>query len=184
MLIKASPWDTATFGIPSWELLEYSITALHQAVQTRGHHTIKVNPLADKRLLHEWGFYYCDTLIEPHCNVGRLRLVQHHDATISKEIDNEKALAICHGSFTHGRFHRDFNLTKAAADQRYNNWLLQLLEAQQVYGLYWQDKLTGFIDYSGNIARDRDAIFANTRDLSRIRANQRTLRALNGGSQR
>lgn len=150
VFIKATPWDTAVFGMPTWELLEYSEEAIRQSAKTVGHHTLKVDPLADKRLLHENGFYYCDTLIEPHCNADRLRATHHPDVTVSKVVDAEQVLAICHGSFTHGRFHRDFNLTKAAADLRYDNWLEQLLGVQQVYGLYWQDSLAGFIGHSGN----------------------------------
>lgn len=150
LLIKATPWDTAAFGIPTWELCEYSAIALEQAAKTRGHYTLRVDPFADKLLLHKCGFYYCDTLIEPYCNAARLRIVQHSDATISKDVDTAQVLAICHGAFAHGRFHRDFNLTKVAADQRYDNWLEQLLEAQHVYGLYWQSELAGFIGYSGN----------------------------------
>jgi hypothetical protein len=149
-LLKPTPWDTAVFGIPTWELLEYSAAALQQAAQTAGHHTIKVDPLADKRLLHEYGFYYCDTLIEPYCSSARLRHVQHAEATIGKNIVAGQALDICHGAFAYGRFHRDFNLPKAAADLRYDNWLKQLLEAQQVYGLYWQDALAGFIGHDGS----------------------------------
>lgn len=150
LLIKATPWDNAAFGISTWELLEYSIAALQQASQTVGHHTLKVNPLENKRLLHEYGFYYCDTLIEPYCNRTRLCESQHPDATISKAIDTEQVMAICHSAFSHGRFHRDFNLSKVAADLRYDNWLKQLLELQQVYGLYWQDELAGFIGYRDN----------------------------------
>jgi hypothetical protein len=149
-LIKPTPWDTAVFEIPSWELLEYSEASLQQAGQMPGHYNIKVDPLADKRLLHEYGFYYCDTLIEPHCIAARLRPVLHPDATTSKTVDAGQTLAIGHGAFAHGRFHRDFNLPRAAADQRYDNWLKQLLEAQQVYGLYWQDVLSGFISCIGN----------------------------------
>lgn len=149
-LIKATPWDTVALGIPTWEVLEYSANALQQTAQISGHHTLKVDPLADKRLLHERGFYYCDTLIEPHGNATRLRVVQHPDATVSKEIDPAQVFAICHSAFIHGRFHRDFNLSKTAADLRYDNWLQQLLEAQNVYGLYWQGTLAGFIGYSGN----------------------------------
>lgn len=149
-LIKATPWDTVAFGMPTWELLEYSEAALQQVGETVGHHTLKVDPLVDKRLLCEYGFYYCDTLIQPYCNATRLRLMQHPDATISKEVDTGQLLAICHGAFTHGRFHRDFNLQKTAADLRYDNWLVQLLETQQVYGLYWQGVLAGFIAYDDN----------------------------------
>lgn len=149
-LIKPTPWDTAVFGMPTWELLDYSAEALQQAVQTAGHHTIKVDPLADKRMLHEYGFYYCDTLIEPYCTSVRLRKLQHQDAAISKMVDVQQALAICQGAFVHGRFHRDFNLSKTAADLRYNNWLKQLLDAEQVYGLYWQGTLAGFIGHNAN----------------------------------
>lgn len=149
-LIKATPWDKATFGIPTWELCEYSEVALQQAAKTVGHHTLKVDPLADKRLLHEWGFYYCDTLIEPNCDATRLRAVQHPDAIISKDVDTAQVLAICHGAFTHGRFHRDFYLHRAAANKRYDSWLEQLLQAKHVYGLYWKGELAGFIGYSGN----------------------------------
>lgn len=149
-LIKTTPWDTAAFGIPTWELREYSSAALNQAAQTAGHHTLRVDPLADKRLLHEYGFYYCDTLIEPHCNAARLRATQHSEAGISKDFDVEQALEICHGAFAHGRFHRDFNLAREAADLRYDKWLKQLIDEQHVYGLFWQGELAGFIGHSGN----------------------------------
>lgn len=149
-LLKPTPWDTAAFGMPTWELSEYSAAALQQTAQTAGHHTIKVDPLADKRMLHEHGFYYCDTLIEPYCTAARLRPVLHADATISKEPDAAQTLAICHGTFAHGRFHRDFNLSKEAADRRYDNWLQQLLDKRQVYGLYWNSELAGFVGYDGN----------------------------------
>ena len=149
-LVKSTPWDTVAFGIPTWELSEYSETALQQAIQITGHYTLRVDPLADKRLLHEYGFYYCDTLIEPHCNATRLRAVHHPKTTISKNVEVERALAICHGAFGHGRFHRDFNVAREVADLRYDNWLRQLLNAQQVYGLYWERELAGFIGHSGN----------------------------------
>lgn len=149
-LIKPTPWDQAAFAMPTWELSEYSENALQQAVNTVGHYTLKVDPLTDKRLLHEYGFYYCDTLIEPHCTAAKLRSIQHPDVSISKQIDINDALAICHGAFSHGRFHRDFNLPKSASDLRYDNWLKQLINQQHVYGLYWQGMLAGFIGYSGN----------------------------------
>lgn len=149
-LLKRTPWDMAVFGMPTWELLEYSTAALQQAARTAGHHTVKVDPLADKRLLHEHGFYYCDTLIEPYCGSVRLRPVQHEEATFGKDLAEGQAMDICHGAFAHGRFHRDFNLSREDADRRYDNWLRQLLEARQVYGLFWQGVLAGFIGYDGN----------------------------------
>ncbi|MES2935164.1 MAG: GNAT family N-acetyltransferase [Pseudomonadota bacterium] len=149
-LIRATPWDAEALGFPTWEILNYSEEALQDAAHTVGHYTIKVSPLSDKRLLHAFGFYYCDTLIAPHCNANQLRQSQLEGATISPVIDAESAFSICHGTFEHGRFHRDFNLPKTSADLRYDNWLKQLLDTQQVYGLYWQGMLAGFIGCSGN----------------------------------
>lgn len=149
-LIKATPWDTVTFGMSTWELAEYSENTVGQASKTQGHHTIKVDPLTSKYLLHRYGFYYCDTLLEPYGKASDLRFVQLDGALVSKQIDTKQALSICHGAFSHGRFHRDFNLSKEKADLRYDNWLKQLLDVKQVYGLYWQDELAGFIAYNAN----------------------------------
>ena len=148
-LLKATPWDAAAFAMPTWEVLEYSPAALRQVAHNPGHHTIKVDPLVDKRLLHESGFYYCDTLIEPFCGPSQLVYARHVDASISPDVDTEQALTICHGAFSHGRFHRDFNLAKELADNRYDKWAVQLLQAKNVYGLYWQGVLAGFVGYSG-----------------------------------
>lgn len=149
-LIKATPWDSAVFGMPTWEVIEYSESALQETLSTAGHFTLKVDPLSDKCLLHKYGFYYCDTLIEPYCTAERLRFLQHPDASISKQIIADEVIAICHGAFKHGRFHRDFNLPLPAANLRYDNWLKQLIDGDQVFGLYWQGALSGFIGYSGN----------------------------------
>lgn len=148
--IKPTPWDMAAFEMPTWEINEFSEEALLHANSVVGHYTVKVDSLADKRLLHDHNFYYCDTLIEPFCHSSRLRAVQHGETTIRKSINIECALKICHGAFVYGRFHRDFNLPKAAADLRYDKWLKQLIDKQQVYGLYWQDELAGFIAHSEN----------------------------------
>lgn len=147
-LIKATPWDKSVFGMHTAELVEYSEAALREALRQPGHYTIKVDPLANKGLLHKYGFYYCDTLMEPYCTAQRLRPAAHQDASISKQTDWEGLLQICHGAFAHGRFHRDFNLDKARADFRYDNWLRQLYEKQAVYGLFWHGELAGFIAHT------------------------------------
>ena len=149
-LIKDTPWDAAAFGMFTGELAEYSEAALRAAAARSGHYTLKVDPLADKRLLHEYGFYYCDTLIEPRCGAASLRPATHPDATIARNTDLPELLTICHGAFTHGRYHRDFNLPRTGADLRYDNWLCQLYDQQCVYGLFWRGGLAGFIAYSGN----------------------------------
>jgi hypothetical protein len=148
--IKPTPWDQAAFGLYTAEVVEYSEAALREAAQTPGHYTIKVDPLADKALLHKYGFYYCDTLLEPHCTPDKLKPQAHPQATISKQAGWEGLLAICHGAFAHGRFHRDFNLDRAKADLRYDNWLRQLHDKGEVYGLYWDGELAGFIAHAGN----------------------------------
>lgn len=148
--IKPTPWDQAVFGMYCAELTEYSEAALQAALDMPGHYTLKVDPLADKALLQEYGFYYCDTLLEPHCEQSRLMATLHHDAAITREMVLDDVLAICHGAFAHGRYHRDFNLPREAADLRYDNWLRQLHAAGQVYGLLWQNELAGFVGISGN----------------------------------
>lgn len=148
--IKATPWDEAVFGMYTAEVIEYSEAALGEAMQTPGHYTIKVDPLADKALLHKHGFHYCDTLLEPFCTKQKLKPVSHPDATISKQAEWDGLLQICHGAFVHGRFHRDFNLDRAHADLRYDNWLHQLHDKSAVYGLYWRGDLSGFIAHVDN----------------------------------
>ncbi|MDD5180609.1 MAG: GNAT family N-acetyltransferase [Gallionellaceae bacterium] len=148
--LTSTPWDTAAFGLATYELADASAASLHQAVQTPGHHSVRVDPLASKQLLHEYGFYYCDTLIEPYCAAAKLKVPTHPDISIGKHVDWQELLRICHGAFLHGRFHRDFNLDQAHADLRYDNWLRQLCGQQHVYGLFWRNELAGFIAYSGN----------------------------------
>lgn len=155
--LSPAPWDVASLGMPAWELCEYSATALAAADKVIGHQTIKVDPLADKRALHEHGFYYTDTLLETVGTRARLRRLDGDDdraaagyATVSPDYDIEQAVAICHGAFAHGRFHRDFQVDPADADRRYDNWLRQLAASGQVYGLFAKDELAGFIAYSGN----------------------------------
>jgi GNAT superfamily N-acetyltransferase len=108
-----------------------------------------VNPLADKRPLHEHGFYYCDTLIEPYCAAGDFKPQPHPAAGASRDPALEPLLAICRGAFQQGRFHRDFNVERARADRRYENWLRTLHAAGKVYSLLWQDELAGFIAHEG-----------------------------------
>jgi GNAT superfamily N-acetyltransferase len=150
-LLAPSPYDQAAFGMPAWELREYSAAALALADATPGLQTIKVGPLADKRALHEHGFYYTDTLLETAASAKQLRPLEiPAHVSIARAFDHEAALAICHGAFVHGRFHRDFQIDPAGADRRYDNWLRQLIAADQVFGLFAGGTLAGFIGYSGD----------------------------------
>ena len=147
-LIERVPWDSTALGCEAYELQSSAPEALAQARAT-GHYTVRVDPLADKRILHENGFYYCDTLIEPFCAAGEFKLQPHPAASVSRGVALEPLLAICRGAFLQGRFHRDFNVERARADLRYENWLRTLHAAGKVYGLLWEDDLAGFIAHEG-----------------------------------
>jgi len=155
MKIKPAPYDAAAFGMPAWELTEYSAAALREADAVPGLQTIKVDPLADKALLQQHGFHYTDTLLATRANAQRLRGVPAREGITIARIaaddaqQREQALAICHGAFAHGRFHRDFLLPRAGADLRYDNWLRQLLDTGSVFGLYADGVLSGFIGHHG-----------------------------------
>jgi ribosomal protein S18 acetylase RimI-like enzyme len=142
---KQSPWDSAIFGMHAYEITEPSLENLEAAKGFPGHYTIRVDPLASKQLLHEYGFYYCDTLIEPHCTPERFTPFDDIDVTVSRDAALLQLFDICHGAFSYGRFHRDFSLDTAKADQRYDRWFAQLHGAGQVYGLLYQGELAGFI---------------------------------------
>lgn len=145
-----SPWDSAIFGVGAYEITACSREALELTAHVPGHYTVRVDPLASKQLLHEYGFYYCDTLIVPYCAVGRFSAFEHVAVRVSRDFDLDPLLVICNDAFSHGRFNRDFNLPRVQADRRYENWLTQLHTAGKVYVLLYRDELAGFIAVDGN----------------------------------
>ena len=142
---RPCPWDSRVFAIPCFDIPELSEASLAHANSHPGHYSIKVDPLADKQLLHTYGFYYTDTLIEPACKPAQLQRHSHPDCTVSDAVLLPEVLALCDQTFLHGRFHRDFNLSAQLADQRYKQWLKQMYDKQQVTGLYYRGTLAGFI---------------------------------------
>ena len=142
--IERVPWDCAALGREAYELASAAPEVLAQ-VRSPGHYSVKVDPHADKRILQESGFYYCDTLIEPYCAAREFKPQPHPAAGASREAALAPLLAIGRGAFRHGRFHRDFNVESARADLRYENWLATLHAAGKVYGLTWESELAGFI---------------------------------------
>lgn len=146
--IERTPWDSAALGCDTFELANASAETLAQ-VGAPGHYTVKVDPLSDKRILHENGFYYCDTLLEPYCGRERFAGATHPDATLAREAPLADLLPICHGAFDHGRFHRDFRVRREQADRRYDEWLKQLHAAGKVHGLLHRGALAGFIAADG-----------------------------------
>jgi RimJ/RimL family protein N-acetyltransferase len=149
-LIDPTPWDSRALGAETFEVKRVTPEAMALVAGTPGHYTVKIDPLASKRLLHDSGFYYCDTLIEPHC--VRAELVEHPRAgvTVSRDVTLAELRPLCHGAFAHDRFHRDFSVAPAAADARYDNWLAQMHAAGQVYGVRLDGELAAFIALVGN----------------------------------
>lgn len=147
--ITPTPWDERALGMPTFEVLSYDRETLGMALQTPGHYTIKVDPLTSKALLHEHGFYYCDTLLEAHCPSGHFIDHPHEHASISRDIDMPHALRIAMEAFSHGRFHRDFNLPVERANKRYALWLEDLQREGQVYGLMFEGRQAGFMACKG-----------------------------------
>jgi len=143
--LRPSPWDTAAFGVSCFELAEVNEQALAYAAATPGHYTAKLDPLADKSLLQRYGFYYTDTLLEPVCDAARFIDHVHADVSVDTNMNVQMLLPMCRNSFVFGRFHRDFNLSPDAADQRYMRWLEQLQREDTVLGLIFAGELAGFI---------------------------------------
>lgn len=143
--LKFTPWDSVIFGIDTYEIVSFTPDALHEALNTSGHYTIKVDPLASKKLLHTTGFYYCDTLIEPYCRKENFIFYEDNrfDIAVPKKIDT--IIDMCHQVFLHGRFHRDFNIKNEFAEKRYTNWLQKLHESKKVYELLYEENVAGFI---------------------------------------
>ena len=138
------------FGLPSFELSDTSAAALGWASRQRGHHTVRVDPLACTRALHEHGFYYSDTLIEPHCQPGWLIEHPHPAVALHASPALAELEAIASGAFVHGRFHRDPYVPRAQAERRYQQWLGQLHAAGKVWGVSMQQQVLAFIAVEGN----------------------------------
>ncbi len=144
--ITPVPWDSETFGVDCYEIVSVSEQALRQAEKQPGHYTLKIDPLADKALLHRFGFYYVDTLLTPVCRENDLHFYEHPDCHVAPADSLDTLLNMCDGSFVYGRFHRDFNLADAAADQRYRKWLQQLyVHEGDVFTLIYRGEAAGFI---------------------------------------
>lgn len=140
-------------GFDCYEVDGLSPETLLQAQRTSGHTTARIDPLAPlaiRKLLTESGFYYCDTLIEPYCSPQCFRPAKNPDMRHSQDVSEAALLEICHGAFSHGRFHRDPHIPTGCADLRYDNWLKQLYAEGRVQGLFYRDDLAGFIGIRDN----------------------------------
>lgn len=148
---KTSPWDMRAFNMPCYELVSLTPEALASTDST-GHYTAKVDPVADKSLLHKHGFYYCDTLMEPFCKPEMFRPSPSSDVTIAADCALDDLLAMSRGVYLHGRFHRDFNVPDELADLRYDNWLRDLHGAGNCLGLLYKGELAAYFGIVGSKA--------------------------------
>ncbi len=150
--LTETPWDARVFGVPTFEIRDLSPEVFEGLKDMKGHFTVKVDPLASKKILHEYGFYYCDTLIEPYCTPERFVPFEDEAVRVSTATDIGDLIALSHGTFVHGRFQRDFSIGKELADLRYDNWLKDLHSSGNVLGLMYRNELAGFFALAGNKA--------------------------------
>jgi RimJ/RimL family protein N-acetyltransferase len=148
--IASTPWDSSALAMPTFEVTEYSEDAIKECLNYPGHYTIKVDPLANTQILNLFGFYYCDTLITPVCFQDRLKTFEHTNAYLSTTFDAELLIKICDDVFKFGRFHRDFHIPVINANQRYSQWLRQLIQEGKVFSFWWQNDLAGFFAVNEN----------------------------------
>lgn len=148
--LKPTPWDKRNFHIETYELTEASEAALKVTNEMEGHFTVKVAPATNTQQLHKYGFYYVDTLIEPGCRREHLHIFSKDGIELSTDFDKEAMLEIAKEAFKGGRFHRDFNIPDFMADQRYMNWVDDLIIKDLIVGLYFQGELAGFYGHVNN----------------------------------
>lgn len=148
--IKKTPWDSKVFGFDTYEITSLSEDVLEAIGKLRGHFTVRADPLASKKILHDNGFYYCDTLIEPFCTSEKFIAWEHPSTGISRTATEYDLIAIAHGAFRHGRFHRDFQIKRELADLRYEVWLRDLYASGNVLGLMYDRDLAGFFGLDNN----------------------------------
>jgi ribosomal protein S18 acetylase RimI-like enzyme len=137
-------WNSKAFGIETYELHSISKEILDEINVIPGHYSIKVDPISSKKLLHEYGFYYCDTQVEPFCTPEQFISFEHEDVSISRTTNLEDFVDIAKGAFFHSRWNRDFHLNPENADGRFVVWLKELYKEKSILALMFQDKLAGF----------------------------------------
>ncbi|MFC4618825.1 GNAT family N-acetyltransferase [Camelliibacillus cellulosilyticus] len=148
-----TPWDRRVFGIDTYEITTVTDERLERLSQKPGHFSVRVPPLFPKRILHETGFYYCDTLIEPYCQKKHFKDFHDDRAEAGRNLDPDQAVPFCRKAFQYDRFHRDFNLDKAKADERYEQWMRAIAQKGALIGLWFEKKLAGFFACEGSQIR-------------------------------
>lgn len=145
--LKPTPWDKRTFHIDTYEVIDVNEDTLTLTDELEGHYTLKIDPLSNQQIVHEHGFYYVDSLIEPRCKREDLHLFHQDTVLLTTDYDQERMLEIAATTFEHGRFHRDFNIPNKLADERYMHWVNDLIIENCMYALVYEGKEIGFYGY-------------------------------------
>nr|WP_239541435.1 GNAT family N-acetyltransferase [Pullulanibacillus pueri] len=149
--MKETPWDERVYGIKTYEIERLTEEALDLSNTFTGHFTIKVNPLVSKKALHQYDFYYCDTLIEPFCSPANFKPVYNKQTSLTPQMAAQDVTCFCKNTFQYDRFHRDFNLEHTKGDSRYAYWLEDIIQqGGEILGLNFQGELVGFFAYKDN----------------------------------
>jgi hypothetical protein len=148
--LRETPWDKRNFAFKTYELLDVDEELFKYIENIPGHFTLKVDPLSNNYLLYKYKFYYCDTLIEPHCERDKLVIFDHDEISIKNSCNFEVIRDISVGAYKHGRFHRDFNVDNQSADNRYINWLHDLYKENNCLYFYYKNDFAGYFGFTGN----------------------------------
>lgn len=148
--LQPTPWDKRNFHVETYEVTSLTEEALKQTNETEGHFTLKTDPLANKENLRKYGFYYVDTLVEPVCKKEDLQVVEKEGIELSRTFPTDEIIAISGEAFSGGRFHRDPEIPNFMADNRYRNWVKDLIDEDKIIALYYQNELAGFYAYQND----------------------------------
>lgn len=148
--LKQTPWDKRTFQIDTYEIVDINEDTLKLTDELEGHFTVKIDPLANHKLLHAYGFYYVDTLIEPRCKKEKLQLFHNNMVHLTTDFNVDNVLDIAANTFEHGRFHRDNMIPNHLANKRYMRWVEDLIEENGIYALIYNEKEVGFYGFKND----------------------------------
>lgn len=139
-----TPWDRRALGFDTYEIKTVNEETFRSIEKLSGHFTVRINPLESKKLLHDFGFYYGDTLIEPFCLRHSFKPLIRDDVSVRANLNPEQAAEMCRHGFKYDRFHRDFHIPDVDADRRYALWVQDIAKDGKLYGLMLEGTLAGF----------------------------------------
>ncbi len=150
-VLQPTPWNTRAIGVPCFEILSANDDVLRDLVPklAPGNYTVRIDPLASKRTLHELGFYYCDTSIEGLLTPERLIAHRTEGVSLSENAAVDDLLAIANRAFTNSHYHRDFEVERARADDRFNFWVRDIHASGDYFAVFFESRVAGFFAFRG-----------------------------------